>query len=212
MAASAGVSELGSTPTLTPSVQPAEDAARREQDAHFRALYETHFKLVWGSLRRLGVREPDVMDLTQKVFFIVHSKLPGFEGRSQLSTWLVSICQRVASDYRRSAVVRREVVTESQELDRHALPLATLQTATDPGGAAHQQHLALAEAILNRLPDAQRSVFVLYELEELSAPEIAQMLDLSVGTVRSRLRLARESFARETKRLAAQGNAHKETP
>ena len=61
----------------------------------------------------------------------------------------------------------------------------------------------MAEAILDKLPDEQRAVFVLFELEELSGEEIAALLGLSVGTVRSRLRLARELFRREVARLRA---------
>lgn len=168
----------------------------RAPEAEFRAIYEAHFKLVWCSLRRLGVREADVMDLTQKVFITAYRKLDGFEGRSRLTTWLFSICQRLASDYRRSAAVRREVATDAAELDLHSV-------APDDASAALLSHrrTALAEAILNKLPEAQRTVFVLFELEELSGPEIAEILEISVGTVRSRLRLARETFAREVKRL-----------
>ena len=87
-------------------------------DSEFRALYDAHFNFVWSSLRRLGVREADVLDLAQKVFLTAHLKLAEFEGRSRITTWLFAICQRVASDYRRSAPVRREVATEALELER----------------------------------------------------------------------------------------------
>ncbi len=59
-----------------------------------------------------------------------------------------------------------------------------------------------AEAILAKLPPEQRIVFLLFELEEMSGQDIAELLGISVGTVRSRLRLARESFRREVKRLS----------
>ena len=63
----------------------------------FRAVYEAHFNFVWCSLRRLGVREADVLDQAQKVFLTAHFKLAEFEGRSQITTWLFGICQRVAA-------------------------------------------------------------------------------------------------------------------
>jgi RNA polymerase sigma-70 factor (ECF subfamily) len=173
----------------------------RSKDEPFRTLYDAHFKRVWSALRRLGVREPDVMDLTQKVFFTAYTKLDEFEGRSRISTWLYGICQRVASDHRRSAAVRREVATDASELD--------IKTAV-PDADDDQQRQALAEAILNKLPEAQRSVFVLFELEELTGVEIAEILEIPVGTVRSRLRLARETFAREVRRLSASERAPKE--
>jgi RNA polymerase sigma-70 factor (ECF subfamily) len=171
--------------------------------AEFRAIYDAHFNFVWRSLRRLGVREPDVTDLTQKVFLTAHMKLPEFEGRSSLSTWLFGICQRVASDYRRSAAIRREVATDAADLDA----AAEHEDLSTKGEA--RQRASIAEAILDKLPEPQRVVFVLFELEELSGDEIASLLNVPVGTVRSRLRLAREAFRREVKRLTA-ANAAKE--
>ena len=167
-------------------------------ETEFRALYDAHFDFVWRSLRRLGVREPDVLDQAQKVFLTAYFKLPEFAGRARLSTWLFAICQRVASDYRRSAPIRREVATDAAELD-----LQRTQLTPPSAQAEARQQAASAEAILNKLPEAQRLVFVLFELEEMSGEEIAELLSISVGTVRSRLRLAREAFAREVKRLAA---------
>jgi RNA polymerase sigma-70 factor (ECF subfamily) len=164
----------------------------------FRAIYEAHFDFVWRSLRRLGVREPDVSDLAQKVFLTAHFKLPEFEGRSRISTWLFGIAQRVASDYRRSAPIRREVATDHTELDAVVSSPDDSSTASDERGRARA-----AEVILNKLPEPQRTVFVLFELEEMSGQDIATLLGVSVGTVRSRLRLAREAFRREVKRLSA---------
>ncbi len=166
--------------------------------ADFRAFYDAHFHFVWCSLRRLGVRESDVMDATQKVFLTAHFKLPEFEGRSSVNTWLFGICQRVASDHRRSAPVRREVATEGAGLD-------VLATSGDDAPSRIESHerAAVAESLLNKLPEPQRVVFVLFELEEMSGEEISALLDVSLGTVRSRLRLARETFRREVRRLAA---------
>jgi len=167
----------------------------------FRSIYDTYFNFVWCSLRRLGVRESDVMDLTQKVFLVVNQKLAGFEGRSQLATWIFGISQRVASDYRRSALIRCEVVTDASELD--------LRADEDDGlieKSESRRRAEVAEAILSRLPEPQRVVFVLFELEEMSGDDIAALLEVPVGTVRSRLRLARETFRREVRRLAAAGS------
>ncbi len=164
----------------------------------FRALYDAHFDFVWRSLRRLGVREPDVLDLAQKVFLTAHFKLAEFEGRSLVSTWLFGIAQRVASDYRRSALIRREVSTDNAELEAVASWHEDFSAESDA-----RRRARAAEAILNKLPEPQRTVFVLFELEEMSGQDIATLLNISVGTVRSRLRLARDAFRREVKRLSA---------
>ena len=162
----------------------------------FRAIYDEHFEFVWCSLRRLGVREADTMDLVQKVFMAVHAGWGEFEGRSKIRTWLFGICRRIASDYRRSSPIRREIVTDAAAMD--------LRRDDHPAhGAESRQRATVAEAILNRMPAPQRVVFVLFELEEMSGEDIAELLNLSIGTVRSRLRLARERFRREVKRLAA---------
>lgn len=164
----------------------------------FRAVYDEHFDFVWRSLRRLGVREADAMDATQAVFLTVHLRLPTFEGRSQLRSWIFGICMRVASDYRRSAPIRREVITDHIDLNLNAA-----EHDADPLlRAQSRQAAAIAESILNRLPEEQRVAFVLFELEEMSAEEIATLVDAPVGTIRSRLRLAREAFHREARRLA----------
>jgi len=167
-------------------------------DQDFRALYDAHFTFVWRCLRRLGVREPDVFDQTQKVFMTAYFKQAEFEGRSLVTTWLFGFCERVASDYRRSALIRREIATDAAELDAYAASRDEIGAATEL-----RQRRRLVNAILEKLPEAQRVVFVMFELEELSGQEIAKLLDISVGTVRSRLRLGREAFRREVRRLSA---------
>jgi RNA polymerase sigma-70 factor, ECF subfamily len=163
--------------------------ARRFED-----LCTAHVGFVWRCLKRFGVRESDLMDLTQKVFLTAFVKLPGFEGCSAITSWLFEICQRVASDYRRSAPIRREVSLENAELER----LSHEQDLVHASAAAQRR---IAEAVLAKLPEEQRLVFVLFEVEELSGDQIAELLALPVGTVRSRLRPAREAFQREVKRL-----------
>src|SRR5579864_5836672 len=81
-------------------------------EASFQEIYRAHFPMVWRALGRLGVREADLMDVTQNVFIIVHRQLGAFEGRSELRTWIFSICRHVAKDYVRSAPIRREVVVD----------------------------------------------------------------------------------------------------
>ena len=164
--------------------------------ATFQQVYRAHFRLVWRTLGRLGVREADLMDVTQNVFLVVHRQLSGFEGRAELTTWLFSICRLVAKDYLRSAPIRREVVVDVRELARRAgpgdSPLQRLDT---------RELSRLLEAILSKMSERLRLVFVMFELEELSGEEIARLLDVPVGTVRSRLRLARAAFQREVKVL-----------
>jgi RNA polymerase sigma-70 factor (ECF subfamily) len=187
---------------LEPSSRKARPHKRSEPprnatlEAQFEAIYSSHFRLVWRALSRLGVREPDLMDLTQKVFLTVYLKLPHFEGRSLVSTWLWGICRRVASGYRRSGSVRYEVATD---------PVSLELSAEQRGGVTANDdslHQGLLESILSKLSEPQRVVFMLFEVDEMDGREIATLLNISVGTVRSRLRYARKLFRREVRRLA----------
>jgi len=168
----------------------------------FRQIYQANFELVWRMLVRLGVHESDALDQAQQVFLTAHLRLQSFEGRSQLRTWLCGICKCLASDYRRTARYRREVLRATPELDL----LVFGDDGTDNAPASKR----LAEVILDKLPEKQRIVFVLFELEEMHGHEIAALLEISIGTVRSRLRLARAAFAREVKRRAVRGATYVE--
>lgn len=182
----------------TPPLEDPHDGSPVDE-ATFRQIYEENVRWVWHALRRFSVAEKDVMDAAQNVFLVVHRKLPEFEGRSLLRTWILQIVRRVASDYRRSAPVRREIVTETPELDERAERAPTVEDE-----AVQAQSVASAREILDRLPEAQRTVFIMYELEQMSGQEIADELDIPVGTVRSRLRLARNTFQQEVAALAGQ--------
>jgi len=166
------------------------------KDSEFRAIYDAHFPLVWRALSRLGVREADLMDLTQKVFLTAHLKLPEFEGRSLMSTWLWGICRRVASGYRRSAVVQHEVPMDPSTLD----VFAEKQGAASLERESAQQ--VTIDNILAKMSEPQRVVFLLFEVDEMDGRDIAALLDIPLGTVRSRLRYARLLFRREVQRLA----------
>ncbi len=167
-----------------------------ERRASFEEVYAEHFRFVWRSLRRLGVPESDVADAVQDVFLVVHRRLGGFEGRSKVTTWLYSICFRVARDRRRLAHVRRRA--DDEQLDERLDERADVAAA-----AERKQGLALLDAILDELPIEQRAVFTLFELDAMSGDAIAEALAIPVGTVWSRLRIAREQFRRTLSRLQA---------
>jgi RNA polymerase sigma-70 factor, ECF subfamily len=164
--------------------------------AAFADVYRSHFRFVWRTLGMLGVREDDLLDMTQNVFVVVHRQLATFEGRSELTTWLFSICRLAVKDYRRSAKFRREVLVDVSELAGRAADGEPQQHRLDSDDLRR-----ILEAVLDRLPEKLRVAFVLFELEEMSGEDIARLLDVPVGTVRSRLRLARAAFQRQVKVL-----------
>jgi RNA polymerase sigma-70 factor (ECF subfamily) len=172
------------------------DTAGAPKTLDFADAYRNHFRFVWRTLSMLGVREGDLMDMTQNVFVVVHRQLATFEGRSELTTWLFSICRLVVKDYRRSARFRREVLVDVSDLAGRVAESDAPQRHLDSDDLRR-----ILEAILDRLPEKLRVAFVLFEVEEMPGEDIARLLDVPIGTVRSRLRLARAAFQRQVKIL-----------
>src|SRR5438105_15938467 len=149
----------------------------------FAEIYREHAPFIWRVLRRLGVPGPEIEDVCQDVFIVVHRKLAGFARRSSIRTWLYSIALRSASDHRRRAHVRREAPT-STVADAPIDP-------TQPAAVAQRQAREILDEILDTLDEPKRAVFVLYELEELAMAEVAEAIGCPLQTAYSRLHAAR---------------------
>lgn len=149
----------------------------------FDQVFREHAPFVWRTLRRLGVREADVDDVCQEVFVVVHRKLPEFEGRSSLRTWIYGICIRTASAHRKLAR-HREMPTDSPpEREAEGTPHESL---------ARRRALEKLDRALHELDEDKRTVFVLYEIEELGMAEIAEIVGCPLQTAYSRLHAARD--------------------
>jgi RNA polymerase sigma-70 factor (ECF subfamily) len=174
-------------PSLAHALAPPHDAAVPSFDA----VYAAHVGFVWRVLRTFGVPEAQVEDAVQDVFVVVHRRLGEWQGKAAITTWLFAIARRVASAHRRRAG-RRALELVDEPGDVRAEPDAG---ALDPfAEASRAQAAATVLAILEQLDHDKRVVFVLVELEQLSVPEVARMLDLNLNTAYSRLRLARRAF------------------
>lgn len=161
----------------------------------FDAVYRGHFAFVWRSLRRLGLARSQLDDATQEVFLVVHRRLEDFDGRVALRSWLFGIAYKTCLSHRRAARHRSEFELLSNE---HA------SFVSDPlQNAENAEDVQFLEAFLESLEDAQRSVFILAELEQMSAPEIEGALNMKLNTVYSRLRLARAAFRNAVERRQA---------
>jgi RNA polymerase sigma-70 factor (ECF subfamily) len=161
-------------------------------NANFAAVYESEFGYVWRNLRRLGVSDAQLDDATQDVFLVVHRRLGDFESRSKIRTWIFGIVLRIASTYRRTAQRRH-----TEPLDEHVAE-STLSTddLTDRAEAGR-----LLRRLLDELDDDRRAVFVLAELEQMTAPEVSAALGVNLNTVYSRLRSARRDINAALERL-----------
>jgi RNA polymerase sigma-70 factor (ECF subfamily) len=163
-----------------------------EATPSFEDTFERFAPFVWRVVRRLGVPAPDVPDVCQEVFLVVHRKLPAFQGASSLKTWLYAICVRVVSGYRRRGY-------RSKEETVAVLPEESTRPTQD-GDLERRRAREHLWRILEALGAEKRDVFVLYELEELSMPEVAELVGCPLTTAYSRLHAARKavkaSFAR----------------
>lgn len=166
----------------------ADPAARMHQ------LVAEYLDFVWRSLRRLGVPEPDCDDGCQRVWVVLARKVDAIEP-DKTRSYIFSVVVRVASEMRRVSERHQHV-----ELDERLLEPAPL----DAEGLLEQKRVRqLLDQVLSMLSWELRTVFVMFEIEGLSSPEIAEALGVSRGTVASRLRLAREAFQRGVQRHQA---------
>jgi RNA polymerase sigma-70 factor, ECF subfamily len=171
---------------------PAVVERARTGDAEaFRALVLHHQDAVHALLYRLlapSGRESCIEDCTQEAFLRVYRALPGFDphGPAKLSTWILTVATRLALNELR----RPTLVVPVAELS--SLPVASPHRADSLA-----ERRALGQAIrdaLGQLPPEQRAVLVLREMHGLEYAEMAEALDLDLGTLKSRLSRARAAM------------------
>ena len=150
----------------------------------FETVFAELAPYVMRMLPRLGIAPSDIEDVCQEVFVTVYAKLPTFEGRSAVRTWVYGICLRVASNHRDRAYRRREQ-------PRDELPLQS-SSATQERDIERQRTLQQLDVALGELLPAQREAFVLHAIEELDVKEIAEVQGVSKFTVYARLYAARK--------------------
>lgn len=177
---------------LLAASEPASVSAAAGGDLTFDEVYDTNVDFVWRSARRLGVGDHAIDDVLQQVFLVVHRRLCEFEGRSSMKTWLFSILLRVVKDERRS-IRRKSPHWKTGPADPDALEDA----ANDPEALASRAEASRTiEFLLESLDEEKRTVFVMAELEQMTANEISEATGLDPKAVYSRLRAARIDFER----------------
>ena len=188
--------------THFPGGRSALDGAPLVAEAHsaigeerVRGIVRDHYAFLWRSLRRLGVAEASVEDAAQQVLLVVAKRICDITVGSEKS-FVFGVALRIARSMR-GAEDPREVRDDDL--------LASLPAdAKDPEEDLDDRRAReLLDRMLGSLPLDLRTVFVLYELEEMTMAEIASALDLPNGTVASRLRRAREAFDALSRRVQA---------
>lgn len=158
--------------------------AQRGDVAAFSELVKRYQERIYRFLVRLTRSQDDALDLTQETFLRAYQGLPGWRPDARFTTWLFRIARNLAFDLlRRHKRVEFVALEEDADIaDPAPGPDAALETT---------QRLHMLEAALLRLPVEHREILLLREIEEMSYEEIAAVLDLNPGTVKSRIARAR---------------------
>ena len=158
--------------------------ARAGDTAAFAALVRRHQDRVFGFILRMLDTRDEAMELTQDVFVKAWQALPGWRPEARFSTWLLQIARNAALDQ-----LRRRRVVQFAPLDDG---MDVADTAPGPEACyASRQRQVLLEHALQQIAAEHREILLLREVEDLSYGELAAVLGIAEGTVKSRLARAR---------------------
>ena len=161
-------------------------------------IYELLAPQVYRLSRRIIGNQADAEDATQEVFLRVFEQATKFDRRSQFSTWLY----RLTVHHCLNKAQQRDRKRASEHRAAELLERACDQSAASPlDRIASKEQSELLDKLLQSLPTNYRACLVLREFEDLSYAEVAEVLEIPVGTVMSRLSRAREQLCRDLKKI-----------
>lgn len=204
-------------PSITASPGHASAHSRAESDAPlptraeqaraqptFEQIYAERFEDVVRWLRALGGLDADLDDLAQEVFLVVQRKLHTFDGNN-LGAWLFKIAKNQVSDHRRRAWVKRVFRGLQPSTSAESVPLHARAFPTPHEALERREAWSFVARTLNKMPLAQRTAFVLFEIEGYGGEEIAELEGIPVSTVWTRVHYARRLFYELTAKAEREG-------
>ena len=184
---------VGYAPATAPS---DEELLARAGDGDKEALEDLfrRYRLVaYRVAYRLLGHEADALDAVQEAFIKALTHLPSFQGRSSFKTWLLRVVSNAALDLGRQRGRRECLSLEAAELRENDLSLLLVPDESAAQLDRSELRMMLDQALLT-LSDAQRQTFVLHAEAGLSYREVAEVMNISIGTVMSRLFYARQKL------------------
>lgn len=175
-----------------------------------RELLSSYQRRVFTICYRMLHHVDDAEDLTQDVLIKVFESLESYDRRSKLSTWIIRIAINACVSHMRKAKVRKASSLHSgpgSEPGAEGMRLAIADT-TEPSAGSRVEHVEMRRSVivaLNRLEPEVRALLVLRDVQDLDYEQISQVLDVPVGTVKSRLFRARAALREEMERADGDG-------
>jgi RNA polymerase sigma-70 factor (ECF subfamily) len=164
-------------------------ADRPTAPSSFAEAYRDYAQRVARWAHNLGGFESEVEDVVQEVFMVVGRKLPGYKANGSFTSWLFEITRRVVANHRRRQ--GRHFLCRGNDEALESVPAQGL----DPSAELERRRMvALLYRALDQLPEKYRTVFVLYEIEDLSVQGIAELCRLNPSTVKVQLSRSRARF------------------
>jgi RNA polymerase sigma-70 factor (ECF subfamily) len=185
------VQRLALAVTRDDAIDPLVLRAQRGEPAALQALFVRHRNDVARMVTRVLGPDADLDDVVQEVFIQVFRSIGTFQGSARFSTWLY----RVASNVARMHIRKQQVRPRLQRVDAGVEPSEGRDSSPHPDAELQRQRrLRALDVLLQQLSDKKRLVFVLHDLQGLSAAEIAEVVEAPVLTVRTRLFYARKEL------------------
>lgn len=167
------------------------DRVKRHDFEAFSKIVDAYQARIYGFIRRMVKNDEEAQDIAQEVFIRAYQALHRFDGRSSLRTWLFRIAANLCIDKARRNERQGQVVSMTMGEDGED-EMDVSDTRWSPEEVLLNDELVgIVESSIEAMSDKLRSVLVLHDKEGLAYEEIAAALDLPVGTVKSRLFLAR---------------------
>jgi len=174
---------------------------RQGDSAAMERLILKYQKRIYNVILRICANTDDAAELTQETFVKIIEKINEFEGRSSFYTWAFRIAVNLTLNYcQRSARLKlKSIDTEEDEHNRQARrqfkEFLTDESCPDPSVVAQNKELCeIVIVALMKLDDAHRAVVVLRDIEGMNYARIAEVLNIELGTVKSRLSRARSNL------------------
>lgn len=182
------VSDDTSPASMGAEDSPDSASSETDRDTLLRSLVQHRTRLYRFIVKNIG-NVSEAEDLVQQAFLEAVKSYENFHGQSKLSTWLYGIAMNLVRNYLSRAPHRRYDFVDDSSLDEHA------DSALTPAQAAEEsQRMRHLQTAIADLPQNMREILLMVAVDEISYDEAASLLDVPVGTVRSRLSRARTAL------------------